>query len=473
VAQICALDSTCCTASWSQACVDKVKTVCGEACGLQGDCVARLPGEIDPSCAGPDLTLGVPCGGTVTVCNRGGATAPAGIEIVGYPAGAGEMPSCDPSPGAPACATADPIPPGECVEVSGCAGLADGVELLVNPAGASHADECRCDNNWSVVQSGACAPASCAGSKGSLLLRRPSMFIAFDSSTSMRSSGGTLNDRLATRWIPATTGLKQFLQDPASAGLDVALRFWPDNNPAPCNEWPSCPPAGGGGCAIPLVGPAALTPDAAPADAHEQALLDAINAKVANGDTPMFPALDGATAWAIGRKIAHADEDVSVVLITDGIPTGCNTDGNAIAGLAHSAFDVYGVRVHTVGFGNGDPTLLIKIAAAGGGMSAFMVDGPTLQSSLVASLVAIRGDSVACDAPIPYDGVIDPALISVHAAMSDGAELTLSSVPDAGSCGDGYYIDPANPAVAKLCPTTCAALRAQGTSRVDVETPCL
>jgi hypothetical protein len=475
------IDSTCCTSGWTQQCVDKVTSVCGETCPLQGDCVSRAPGETDSSCSGVDLTLGVPCGGAVPVCNRGNATAPAGIELVSYPAGAGEMPSlaradvlssCNPAPGTLACSTTQPIAPGECVDVTGCSTLTSGMELMVNPAGASHIDECRCENNWSIYQTGACGEQAGTAAQSALLLRRTSLFIALDSSMSMRRSvGSPTDDQMASRWTPATNALKAFVQDPASAGLGVALRFWPDNSPAQCSDQPSCPPAGGGGCAIPLVDINLLTGDAAPGDIQEQSLVSAINAKIPTGDTPMYPALDGATAWAIDRKLAHAEEEVAVVFITDGMPTHCNTNHSAHVALAQNAFHNFGVRVHAIGFGNANGTFVKQLARAGGGRPFFMTTGASLQSSMLDALSLIRADSTACDLPLP-DGGTDPSLVSVAFTPVDGDTVALSRVAGAGSCGDGWYVDPANPALARLCPATCASARAHDAVKVVAEISC-
>jgi hypothetical protein len=483
VAQICAVDSTCCTSGWTQQCVDKVTSVCGLSCETHGICSSYTPGQTDPACSDKDLTLGVPCSGTVPVCNRGNTAAPAGIRINAYPAGSRQIPnsspsrvlsSCSPTGGTLACTTAQTIPPGGCINVTGCTGLSDGMELYVNPPGAGHVAECKCVNNGSIYQSGiSCESPGCVANESVSLIKQVTMFFTVDLSTSMRrSTGSSTDDQLASRWIPATNALKSFFADPASAGLGVALRFWPDSSAPACNETPSCPPAGGGGCATPLVPLGVLTAAAAPTDTQENLLINAINSKTPNGNTPMYPAMDGATAWAINRKLAFPDEEVAVVFVTDGAPTSCNTNYNAIAALARNAFYNHGVRVHALGFGNANGTFMQQVADAGGGQAYFLSTGPTLQDNVSSALASIRGDALPCDVNLPVAGVADPSTVSVVFTNSAGTSTTLTKLAAPGACGDGWYLDPTNAAVAKLCPQTCTNIRAAAGGRVRAVVPC-
>ncbi|WP_437971656.1 DNRLRE domain-containing protein [Sorangium sp. So ce260] len=475
---------------WDDTCVDLVNTLCGSSCSADPDqqrgvCKAYLPSETNPACSGVDLTVGVPCGGTIPVCNRGNTPAPAGIAIHRYPAGAGQLPSsapsqvldsCSPSGGTLACTTAQPIAPGECISVAGCTGVADGMELIVNPPGAGQIAECQCANNGSIYQSAECESPGCIATASASTIRPVTLFVALDRSTSMRQSV-TGTDVSADRWLPATNALKAFFRDPASAGLGVAFRFWPHDNPGPCNDNPSCPGAGGGGCALPLVpfdGTAArrLTEAAAPFDQQENALVTAIDSfPMPYGDTPMYPALDGATTWAINYKNAHPEEEVAVVFVTDGIPSHCDTVPNHIANLAGNAFENHGVRVHAVGFGNSNAQLITLIAARGGGHAYNLTAGATLQGGLLDALVSIRGDALSCDVAVPLAGVADPASVSVVHTDSAGTETTLTPRAGLESCGDGWYFADATHTSVKLCPETCSDLR-DSPGKVRAAVPC-
>ncbi|WP_441286009.1 vWA domain-containing protein [Sorangium sp. KYC3313] len=490
VGKICDVAPNCCSTGpdggWTQSCVDLVESVCGETCPQKGLCKSYQPNETDPTCSLPDLTIGVPCGGTIPVCNRGTTPAPAGIAIHRYDSTANQLPSsapnrvlnaCNPTGGTLACATTEPIAPGECISVAGCVGVADGVELIVNPPGAMHIPECRCGNNGSIYQSAMCESPACIATASVSLVRPVTLFVALDRSTSMRRSTiATSDDTINDRWYPATDALKAFFQDPASAGLGVAFRFWPHNNPGTC-DGSSCP-TGGGGCANPLVpfdGTAArrLTEDPAPWDQQENALVNAINSVVLpNGDTPMSVALDGATSWAITYKNAHPEEEVAVVLVTDGIPSDCNTVPNAIGNLARNAFVNHGVRVHAVGFGNSNAEIINLIADQGGGQAFNLSAGLTLKGTLLNALVSIRGEALPCDVTVPIAGVSDPASVSVVYENAAGVETTLTPRAGVGSCGaGGWYFDSGNTHV-KLCPTTCSTVRENPGGKVRAVVPC-
>ncbi|XXY50457.1 vWA domain-containing protein [Sorangium sp. So ce269] len=476
---------------WDPTCVDLVDQLCGSACstdpGVQhGLCKAYLPNQTNPECSGVDLTVGVPCGGTIPVCNRGNTPAPAGIAIHRYPAGAGQLPSsapgavldsCSPSGGTLACTTAQPIAPGECISVPGCTGVADGMELIVNPPGPGQIAECQCANNGSIYQSAMCESPGCIATASVSMLRPVTMFVALDRSASMVTVGGV--SVANARWNPARAALRTFFEDPASAGLGVAFRFWPHNNPGPCNDsGSSCPAFAVSGCSLPLVtfdGSAArrLTADPAPSDQQELALVNALNhPDPLTGDTPMYPALDGATTWAINYKNAHREEEVAVVFVTDGIPSNCDTVPNHIANLAGNAFENHGVRVHAVGFGSSNAEIINLIAHRGGGQAYNLTAGTALQGSLRDALVSIRGEALPCDVTVPVAGVSDPASVSVVHVNSAGTETILTPRAGLGSCGDGWYFADATNTSVKLCPQTCTTLR-ESPGKVRATVPCV
>ncbi|WP_437338979.1 DNRLRE domain-containing protein [Sorangium sp. So ce394] len=467
------------TNSWNATCVALAEQECSAACGTdpgvqQGLCKSYLPNQTNPACSGVDLTVGVPCGGTIPVCNRGTMPAPAGIAIHRYPAGAGQLPSsapsrvlnsCSPTGGTLACTTAQPIAPGECVSVAGCTGVADGMELIVNPPGPGQIAECQCGNNGSIYQQSAtCESPGCIATASASMIRPATLFVALDRSASMvvNSSGDSVSD---SRWNPARAAFKAFFEDPASAGLGVALRFWPHDNPGPCNDSAgNCPAGAVSGCSLPIVpfdGSAArrLTAAPAPLDQQELALVNALNpGPGASGDTPMYPALNGATTWAINYKNAHPEEEVAVVLVTDGVPSNCDTVPSHIANLARNAYENHGVRVHAVGFGNSNAEIINLIATRGGGRAFNLTAGAGLATTLRDALVSIRGEALPCDVAVPLAGVADPASVSVVHVNSAGTETVLTPRADLASCGQGWYFADATNTSVKLCPQTCADL---------------
>ena len=448
---------------WSSACVAKVASVCGETCPAVGQCNPWLPGETDPDCPGVNLTVGVPCTGSIPVCNVGNTTAPAGIKLVHFPANSQQYPLCSPNlahPQIQTCTTTEPIPPGLCIDVTGCPGLVGNREIMVNPAGPGHIAECSCKDNWSLYNAGSCQLPSCSGAGSTATFKKVNMFVTVDKSGSMSDPN---------RWVPAMNALKAFFGDPSSAGLGVALRFWPDNSPSACGA-PTCSAVN---CSQPLVPLGTLTVPAAPIDTQEQALINAINSKAPGGMTPMSAALAGATLWASNFQQANPNEQAVVVLITDGQPTECDTNVANIAGYAANAFNNFGVATYVIGIAGVSQATIDTIAQAGGGQSFFIAQNGNTQAELLAAMKAIQGDAVSCTFDLPNAGLFDPNNITVEYTPSNGPPVPLAEVSGPGACGAGWYLDdPQNPTKVTLCPSTCSTVQADTGASVQVIAGC-
>jgi hypothetical protein len=465
--------------SWTQACVDAVKTVCAAQCGVGsppasgGVCTPWLPGQKDSTCGSADLAVGVPCNDNIPVCNHGSVDAPAGVKIIHFPANSGQYPTCAPDQTHPqmyTCTTTEPVPAGKCINVKGCPQLTGNREIMVNPAGPAHVAECTCRDNWSLYSGGTCEPASCSGSSSVATFKPVNMFIMFDKSGSMSTalSGG------GTRWSASTNALTSFFKDTRSAGLGVALRFFPDDRPtAGCNDW-SCSATA---CSSPLVPLGDLTATSAPGDTQEAALVAAVAGTSAGGSTPTYPALDGSLRWAIAAAAADTNETYVTVLVTDGEPTECNTSTTAIRQLASNAYDNFGIRTYTIGIAGSNVTELNALALAGGTGKAFVVDGgnsQTMQDQLAAALLSIAGTSASCSFNLPGAGTFDANNVSVtYKPGTGGATMTLNRVPNAATCGAGWYYDDNDaPKVITLCPTTCTTVEADKGAVVESRLGC-
>src|SRR5688572_1899313 len=207
---------------------------------------------------------------------------------------------------------------------------------------------------------------ACGTGEASASLKKITMLIMFDRSWSMTQCadpaftppgfgttlGCTNMPPGPNRWDLTSQALTLFFQDPQAADLNVALRFFPDDVPG-CTGFmgglggmvmePNCDVAT---CAQPLVPPGVLSADVAPTDAHEAALVAAVQASVPPGPeipnpnpaTPTSAALGGAVQWATMHQATHPDEQAVIVLITDGEPQGCDMNANNIAQLAGDAF---------------------------------------------------------------------------------------------------------------------------------------
>lgn len=213
------------TATWSEACVDKVATVCGAVCDEAHDnhpletgiCTPWYPHETSAACPGVDLSVGLPCDGTIPVCNHGNTEAPAGIRVVHFPADALQMPNSNPNLNdsqMKECFTQEPIAAGACVNVTGCPGLQEGREIMVNPAGAAHIAECQSQDNWSLYNNGECQAPLCSGgtSVATLTTRAVDIIILVDNSGSMAGEIAAVQDRI-----------NQDLSDISSSGIDYRV----------------------------------------------------------------------------------------------------------------------------------------------------------------------------------------------------------------------------------------------------------
>lgn len=304
----------------------------------------------------------------------------------------------------------------------------------------------------------------CATASDEATLVPLNMILMFDRSSSMYEEN---------KWNDATGALSAFLKDPESAGLRVALRFFPADS---CNE-SSCDIEA---CSQPAVESAALTSASAPTDAQESALLSAIHNEIPNGDaTPMYPALGGAERWAMEYVAAHPTEKAVVILVTDGNPNGCEQATDAIASLAEDAFTQSGVYTYAVGLAGSAEDLMNTIAARGGTTEGiFIGSGTDAQEDLLLALKAIQGSQLSCEFPMPDSSngqEIDPHKVNVtYTPGGGGPGSTIRQVHSAAQCTTGgwYYDNAANPSKITLCPQTCHVVQSEGQGKIEIVIGC-
>jgi len=311
---------------------------------------------------------------------------------------------------------------------------------------------------------------ACGTGEAEAELTPVNMMVMFD------RSGSMLDDN---KWPNATAALSSFFQNPASADLGVALRFFPHDLPAVGCTDDDCNVTA---CEQPLVDIATLTADAAPTDAHEGALLTAItnSAPGMGGGTPLFVALDGALRWATAHQAATPGEKTVVILVTDGEPNGCDEDINNIAGLAATAFGATGLPTYAIGLEGSLEAQMNQIAAAGGTTDGiFIGNSANAEQELLDALNAIRGQTLSCDFPMPTptDATmeVDPTKINVTFTPSTGSAATFKQVPAATDCGASsawYYDDPTAPTRIFLCPTACDTVRDDPNPQIKILIGC-
>jgi hypothetical protein len=310
--------------------------------------------------------------------------------------------------------------------------------------------------------------AACFDSCQNAAVGPANLYIMFDSSLSMEDDN---------KWANATGALKAFFTDPESAGLGVALRFFPATG---CDE-DTCDV---NACSTPAVPLAALTEE--PTDPQRDALIEAIDAKYPYGGTPMHPALDGAIEWAKGQLESDVVNRPVVVLVTDGAPFGChadpddvNADVEALAQRVATAREEHGVLTYVVGLEGSWEWIVNKIANAGGTGDALLVSNEDTYEELFAALQAIKESHVDCEVSLPAGNdfsSLDPSLVNVNYTPTGASEpVTLDQVDGSAACADNegwYYDDPEAPTKITLCPSTCMDIQADKEAKLDVMVGC-
>jgi hypothetical protein len=328
--------------------------------------------------------------------------------------------------------------------------------------------------------------SACAKGTAAASLAGVNMIVMFDRSTSMNE---TAVRNGPSRWALASAALDAFFASNEAAGLNLALRFFPHDMPAPgCNMTDCSVDA----CAAPMVSLGTLTAAAAPADAHEKALIDATagatparaggmmgGGMTISGGTPISAALGGALQWASTQHKKTPGENTVVVLVTDGEPNGCDEDIGNIAKLAADARAADGTRTYAIGLTGSQEADMNQIAMAGGTSEGiFVADGANTTQDLLQALGAIRGEILDCDFPMPTAKpgvVVDPAFINVNFTPSNGAPSTLTQVSGEANCagsGSWYYDNAISPTRIVLCKSTCDVVTADAKASLEILLGC-
>lgn len=330
--------------------------------------------------------------------------------------------------------------------------------------------------------------AACGIGTASATLRPLTLMIMFDRSGSM-AEDSTINPvTKLNRWQTATSALSMFFEDPRAAGLNVALRFFPDNDPDGVCTDATCDAVA---CSKVFVDAGMLTTDPAPKDAQEAALLQSIASSAPttisalNGGTPISAALDGALRWAADYQAKHEDEKTVVVFLTDGSPLGCDEHFQNIGALAAQALAASGIPTYSIGLADAmgvgsSPELMNLIAELGGtGQAYFINDGATAANALLDTFNSIRGAALPCDFPVPEatdnGKPTDTSLVNVLYTPGDGEQSTLTRVDDMGHCGVGsswYYDDNVKPTRIYLCPSSCESAKNSPNAKLEVLVGC-
>ncbi|MBI4706291.1 MAG: VWA domain-containing protein [Deltaproteobacteria bacterium] len=288
-----------------------------------------------------------------------------------------------------------------------------------------------------------------------------SLYVMLDKSASMSGN----------KWEAAKAGLKAFVEDPASAGLRVALKFFP----RPPDAVPACDQQA---YAVPSV-PFGELPD------HAPAIESGIEAETPNGlSTPTYPALGGAILKGIELAKNNPGETSAVLLVTDGKPQGpaptCGgvdpEDTQVIAALAAKGAG-YAPPVYTfvIGLPGVDHDFADTVAAAGGSGSAVLVDADNVLQGFQDALTEVRVKALPCEYEIPElvaGGEVAYDHVNVLLTLGGGAPQIVPQTEDCGGKGGWYYDDPVQPTKLLLCPATCQLAKGDTEAKIQILLGC-
>jgi len=321
------------------------------------------------------------------------------------------------------------------------------------------------------------------------------IYIVLDQSSSMAQKG---------LWNPAKDALKAFINDPKSAGIDVALELFPDDqffyDPTGLSELVgimSMPICDGSQNDVPMV-PMGRLP------AHAANLAQGLDSRpdpIGVG-TPIEAALRGAGTFCSRFEQSSMGEECVAVLVTDGAPSGCQIE---LQQLVQTAQAIYaggmGTRLFTVGLQGAQFDLLDALAQAGGAVDCdansarFACDvsgGPdqlrdalqkirnvvTTVKTHVETTTRVEDVPVECEwtIPAPQAGeMFDRGRVNVRvSAPGLMAPLDFGQVASAADCVEKgwHYDDPDAPKRLVACPQTCSMLKTISQARVDILLGC-
>jgi hypothetical protein len=274
-----------------------------------------------------------------------------------------------------------------------------------------------------------------------------------------------------SKWTNLSAALTSFVNDPASAGLDLGIQFFPLRE--------TCDVAGYEALAVPVGPQSTVGP----------LISQAIAAKMMAGGTPTVQILEGLVAYLQANPPMAGVKPI-IVLATDGIPDStclAVPDGGTTNSLANAeavAAAAFGgpsaIPTFVIGVGS-DLTALNGLAAAGGTGTATLVsvgsDAGNPEQAFVNALNAIRQQALPCEFAIPSGTMLTPSQTNVDYTPGTGATQSLVYVASSAGCSmaptNGWYFDnPANPTQVVLCSGACNVVKGDPNGEVSVVLGC-
>lgn len=296
------------------------------------------------------------------------------------------------------------------------------------------------------------------------------IFILLDASGSMNcpvSDDACDDDRAApatgaTRWSVATSAIDALLSAPASIDHKFGLALLTSGKePASCDPTTRAMPRidiGASG------GPAAIA--------------DWIAHSSPSGTTPMAPALQGSIEYANAYTVATPNRITVVLLVTDGMPNGCDSTLASTAMVARSGYQGT-PAAKTIVLDVGHAPGLDDVALNGsGGVTHVLAPSPDFPDRIEA-LVRTIDSATTCDFVVPSmtDRSLDYDSAVVLATIDGAPPVPIGRIENAAACTEagGWYYDvnpPAMPTVVLLCPQSCDLLKRADTSKLELTLAC-
>ena len=325
------------------------------------------------------------------------------------------------------------------------------------------------------------AGGACASAKAQATRQPVFLAFAFDVSASM---GSNIEDyyRKDLKWDPVRRAAELFFNDPASAGLNASMTFFPGTSSITwCGDAPYRTPN------------VAMT--ALPSTAFATAL-GAVEPQLPNRTaTPTLGVMTGVIAYVNGQRTARPGQ-YAIVLVTDGYPQRCPNQNDPIAPVVTAAQNARaaGTRTYVIGVRNppiGDaPTSLDnlnQIAVAGGtnanqgGNAAYLIatsatDANATVQAFRTAVNEIRGQSVSCNLRIPAPPAgqtFNKNRVNVLYSTGPGAAATTLKYDQACAGANAWrYNNTTTPTEIVLCPSTCTTVQANPNAVINVEFTC-
>jgi hypothetical protein len=319
------------------------------------------------------------------------------------------------------------------------------------------------------------------------------IYFMLDASTSMSLPAGyatagdcnvspPFNPAIDSRWCNALNAVAGYVASAPAAGNRAAVGYFQHYTAHNCN---------GSGYDQPMVGLGTLTGDYS---GHAQVIVEqgygGLNWAYPHSSTPTEGALRGLAAFTAANK--SPGRVIIGILVTDGIPTACNTSNATLRGIAQNHFSATGIHTFMVGITGASFDAIENWASYTGAIPHDDTNdacgasyatchhynvGNGNPAVFIAALNQIQKSVLSCtfQVPTPSQGILDPNLVKVE--YSPGGQpppIELPRVPSAADCaGPGWYYDnPTNPTTINLCPDSCATVQADSNAEIKIRIAC-